>query len=95
MSQYTYVGNSRTWLHPKCSTTSPVIKKTIYEAPFENLRAHIKIGLRRIGNRALFADEMSIKVGLERTSVVYVWRKRGEEFHKDCVDGKITLYRKV
>src|SRR6202043_1655869 len=37
-------------------------------------------------NRVIFTDEMSIKVGQERTSRVFVWRKKGEEFHKDCVD---------
>ena len=34
----------------------------------------------------IFTDEMSIKVGQERTSRVFVWRKKGEEYHKDCVD---------
>ena len=36
--------------------------------------------------RVIFTDEMSIKVGKERTSRVFVWRKKGEEFHKDCID---------
>ena len=31
---------------------------------------------------------MSIKVGQERTSRVFVWRKKEEEYHKDCVDEK-------
>jgi hypothetical protein len=34
----------------------------------------------------LFTDEMSIKIGMERRSIVWVWRKKGEKFHKDCVD---------
>ena len=36
--------------------------------------------------RVIFTDEMSIKVGQERTSRVFVWRKKGEEYHKDCVN---------
>ena len=36
----------------------------------------------------IFTDEMSIKVGQERTSRVFVWRKKGEEYHKDCVDAR-------
>ena len=38
--------------------------------------------------RVIFTDEMSIKVGQERTSRVFVWRKKGEEYHKDCVDDR-------
>ena len=34
----------------------------------------------------IFTDEMSIKVDQERTSRVFVWRKKGEECHKDCVN---------
>ena len=34
----------------------------------------------------IFTDEMSIKVGQEQTSQVFVWRKKGEEYHKDCVN---------
>src|SRR2546423_3173396 len=37
-------------------------------------------------NRVIFMDEMAIKVGQERTSCVFVRRKKGEEYHKDCVD---------
>jgi hypothetical protein len=29
---------------------------------------------------------MSIKVGMERLDVMWVWRKKGEEFHKHCVE---------
>jgi len=29
---------------------------------------------------------MSIKVGMDRMSVIWVWRKKEEKFHKDCVD---------
>ena len=36
--------------------------------------------------RVLFTDEMSIKIGMERMSIMWVWRKKGEKFHKDCVD---------
>ena len=36
--------------------------------------------------RVIFTDEISIKVGQERTSRVFVWRKKGEEYHKDCVN---------
>ena len=36
--------------------------------------------------RIIFTDEMSIKVGQERASRVFVWRKKGEEYHKDCVN---------
>ena len=36
--------------------------------------------------RILFIDEMSIKIGMERMSIMWVWRKKGEKFHKDCVD---------
>lgn len=36
--------------------------------------------------RVLFTDEMSIKIGMDRLSIMWVWRKKGETFHKDCVD---------
>ena len=38
--------------------------------------------------RVIFTDEMSIKVGQERASRVFVWRKKGEEYHKDCIDAR-------
>ena len=38
--------------------------------------------------RVIFTDEMAIKVGQERTSHVFVWRKKGEEYHKDCIDAR-------
>ena len=31
-------------------------------------------------------DEMSIKVGQEGTSHVFIWRKKREEYYNDCVD---------
>ena len=34
----------------------------------------------------IFMDEMSIKVGMNRMTIMWVWRKQGEEFHKDCVN---------
>ena len=36
--------------------------------------------------QVIFTDEMSIKVGMDRLSILWVWRKVGEEFHKDCLD---------
>jgi len=36
--------------------------------------------------KVIFTDEMSIKVGQERASLVFVWRKKGEEYHKDCIN---------
>src|SRR5438045_9088846 len=29
---------------------------------------------------------MSSKIGQKRKDILWVWRKKGEEFHKDCVD---------
>jgi len=31
-------------------------------------------------------NEISIKVGQKRTSCVFVWRKKEEEYHKNCID---------
>jgi transposase len=36
--------------------------------------------------RVIWTDEMSIKIGDERKDIMWVWRKRGEEFHQDCVN---------
>jgi hypothetical protein len=37
----------------------------------------------------IWTDEMSVKVGMERSTRAYwVWRKADEEFHPDCIDYK-------
>jgi transposase len=36
----------------------------------------------------IFTDEMSIKIAMERLSVMWVWRKLDEKYHKDCVEPK-------
>jgi transposase len=38
--------------------------------------------------RVIFTDEMSIKIGMARLDIMWVWRKSGEEFHRDCVELK-------
>lgn len=36
--------------------------------------------------RVIWTDEMSIKIAMERLSVMWVWRKPDEKYHKDCVE---------
>ena len=37
-------------------------------------------------NRVIFMNEMAIKVDQEWMSRIFVWRKKGEKYHKDCID---------
>jgi transposase len=34
----------------------------------------------------IWTDEMSVKVGMERSTQDWVWRRTDEEFHPDCID---------
>ena len=36
----------------------------------------------------IWTDEMSIKVGMERRTKDWIWRKKDEEFHPDCINYK-------
>jgi transposase len=36
----------------------------------------------------IWTDEMSVKVGMERSTQDWVWRKADEEFHPDCINYK-------
>lgn len=36
----------------------------------------------------IWSDEMSIKIGMERTTQDWIWRKADEEFHPDCINYK-------
>jgi transposase len=36
----------------------------------------------------IWTDEMSVKIGMERTTQDWVWRKAEEEFHPDCINYK-------
>jgi len=36
----------------------------------------------------IWTDEMSVKVGMERSTRDWVWRRTDEEFHPDCIDYK-------
>ena len=36
--------------------------------------------------RVLFSDEMSVKLFMERNSRDRVWRKKGEKYHRDCIN---------
>jgi hypothetical protein len=38
--------------------------------------------------RIIFTDEMSIKIAMERLSVMWVWRKLNEKYHKEGVEPK-------
>ena len=63
----------------------PLLKQLDMKRRLKFARAH-KHWTVKDWMRVIFTDEMSIKVGQEQTSRVFVWRKKGEEFHKDCVD---------
>jgi hypothetical protein len=63
----------------------PLLKELDMKRRLRFARAH-KDWTVEDWNRVIFTDEMAIKVGQERTSRVFVWRKKGEEYHKDCVD---------
>jgi len=49
---------------------------------FARRHAHLTVEDRKA---YIFTDEMSIKVGMERTTQDWVWRKPDEEFHPDCI----------
>jgi transposase len=34
----------------------------------------------------IWTDEMSVKVGMERSTRDWIWRRTDEEFHSDCID---------
>ena len=34
----------------------------------------------------IWTDEMSVKIGMERTTQDWIWRKADEEFHPDCIN---------
>jgi len=36
----------------------------------------------------IWTDEMSVKVGMQRSSRDWIWRRSDEEFHPDCIDYK-------
>jgi transposase len=65
----------------------PLLKELDMKRRLKFARAH-KNWTVEDWNRVIFTDEMSIKVGQERTSCVFVWRKKGEEYHKDYVDAR-------
>ena len=65
----------------------PLLKKIDYKCRLEFARAH-KDWTVEDWKRVIFTDEMSVKIGDQRKDIVWVWRKPGEEFHKDCVDPK-------
>ena len=39
-------------------------------------------------SRVLCADEMAVKLFMERNTKDWVWRKEGEELHPDCIGYK-------
>ena len=34
-----------------------------------------------------FTDEVSFKISMDQFTIMLVRHKKGEEYHKDCVDG--------
>ena len=56
----------------------PLLKNQYMKCQLKSAPAH-KNQTVEDRKQVLFTDEMSIKVGQERTSVVYVWRKHGEK----------------
>jgi Transposase len=63
----------------------PLLKQLDYKRRLEFARK-FKNWTVEDWKRVIFTDEMSIKVGMDRLSIMWVWRKPGEEFHKDCVN---------
>jgi hypothetical protein len=63
----------------------PLLKQLDMKRRLKFARAH-KHWTVEDWRRVIFTDEMSIKVGQEQTSRVFVWHKKGEEYHNDCVD---------
>src|SRR5579871_5258048 len=50
---------------------------------FANRHAHLTI---EDWKAYIWTDEMSIKVGMERSTQDWVWRRTDEEFHPDCIN---------
>jgi transposase len=65
----------------------PLLKKLDHKRRLAFARAH-KNWTVEDWKRVIFTDEMSIKVGMDCMTIMWVWRKPGEEFHKDCVNSK-------
>ena len=63
----------------------PLLKKIDYKQRLAFAKAH-KNWTIEDWKWVIFMDEMSIKVGMNRMTIMWVWRKQGEEFHKDCVN---------
>src|SRR5437763_11442894 len=58
----------------------PLLKAIDYKRRLAFARAH-KDWTIEDWKRVIFTDEMSIKIGQERKDILWVWRKKGEEFH--------------
>jgi transposase len=63
----------------------PLLKKIDYKHRLDFARKY-KNWTVEDWKRVIFTDEISIKIGMDRLCVMWVWRKPGEEFHQDCVD---------
>jgi transposase len=65
----------------------PLLKKLDYKRRLTFAKAH-KHWTVEDWKRVIFTDEASFKIGMDRLNVTYVWRKPGEEYHKDCIEDK-------
>jgi hypothetical protein len=65
----------------------PLLKKLDYKRRLAFTKVY-KDWIVEDWKRVIFMDEMSIKVGENRKCIMWVWRKPGEEFHKDCMDAR-------
>ena len=51
----------------------------------ENVDYSLQINMDIGWAQAIYTDEMSVKLYMERSSKDYVWRKAKEEFYPDCI----------
>lgn len=88
-SVQTFVRATKKLGYRRCAARRrPLLKKIDYKRRLQFAKEH-KDWTVDDWKRVIFTDESIFKVGMERLSVTYVWRKRGEEFHRDCVEPKI------
>lgn len=71
--------------HRRVARRRCLLKEIDYKRRLAFARAH-RHWTEEDWDRVIFTDEMSIKIAMERLSVLWVWRKSDEKYHKDCVE---------
>src|SRR5436853_5164096 len=65
----------------------PFLKKVDWKRRLQFAKRHAHLTIED-WKAYIWTDEMSIKVGMERSTQDWVWRRTDEEFHPDCINYK-------